>query len=587
MSQNNIIKSIILIPLIIIGSFTSVVAQGFSNPISPYLPDDFPDPSVVYYEGNYYGVHSEKWSTEIWVYKYNTLKDLFFKGTKTKVFVAPQNTIGSEAIWAPFLQYIQGNWYIYYTASYGGKVENHRMFALMGNTQDPQGSYYDLSTISAENTNFYAIDGKVIVKPTDGSLYFVWSGSAKLPQQNIYIAPMGDPTYINGPAVMISGSNANWENPVHESPDFIYKNGKSILSYSTGQLLNPGPEGYKTGTLTNTDGNYLRASSWIKSSGSVFEYYSGADGEVYAPGATRFIKSPDGTEDWLVYHAKRFNDNNYNREVRAQKFTWDANNNPLFEHPIPSGVIMPVPSGEESLPADIKSGESYKIVARNSSLALTVKLSSSLPGAQIEQRSFTGSDNQNWVITNLGNGYYKIISKNSGLALAITNSSIDSGATLEQQTYTGQDNQQWKISNLGNRYHVITSKFSQKCMDVTGDVVTEGALIDQWPFLGNYNQQWALVNITETAISETYSDFKNSLKVYPNPTSDKLFIESNEIGKSISYEILDVTGKTISHNSTALETKLLEIDVSSFHSGIYLLKVKDNNIVSYKRFIKD
>lgn len=583
MFMYRIIKSIILIAIISIGSCTDVASQGFSNPISTYLPDDFPDPSVVYHQGNYYGVHSENGSTEIWVYKYNKLQDLFFKGIKKMVFAAPRNSTNSEAIWAPRLQYIRGNWYIYYTASYGGKVENHRMFALEGNSQDPQGSYYDLGTIAADNTNFLAIDGMVVVKPTDGSLYFVWSGAAKLPQQNIYIAPMDDPTYISGPAVMISGSNASWENPVHESPDFIYKNGKSILSYSTGELLNPGPAGYKTGTLTNVDGNYLSSRSWVKSSGSVFEYYSGADGEVYAPGATRFIKSPDGTEDWLVYHAKHFNDHNYNREYRAQKFTWDANDNPLFAHPIPSGVIMPVPSGEESLLPNIISGGSYKITARSSSLALTVRSGSSQPGVKIEQRSFTGSENQNWVITNLDNGYFKIISRNSELALGVTNSSINSGATLEQQTYTGQDNQQWKISNLGNRYHVITSKFSQKCMDVTGNVVTEGTVINQWPYLGGFNQQWALV---ATTLSNPSFDLKNSVNIYPNPTSDTLFVEFNELGKNISYEILDVAGKTIYHNSTALEAKMLEINVSSLGSGTYFLKLKSDNIVSTKKFIK-
>ena len=583
MSISHIIKTIILITIICIGSFTSVVAQGFSNPISPYSPEDFADPSVVYTNGYYYAVNSENGTSKIAVYKSRTLKNLYDSNSKTIVWVAPSGTDHSEAIWAPFLQYIQGNWYIYYTASWGGVVENHRMFALMGNTQDPQGSYHEAGSIYATNTDFYAIDGKVIVKPTDGSLYFVWSGAQSFPQQNIYIAPMGDPTYINGPAVRISGTNASWENPVHESPDFIYKNGKSILSYSTGELLNPGPAGYKTGTLTNTDGNYLSPKSWVKSSGSVFEYYSGADGEVYAPGATRFIKSSDGTEDWLVYHAKHFNDNEYNREYRAQKFTWDANDVPLFERPIPSGVIMPVPSGDESLAADIKSGESYKIVARNSALALTVQSSSKQPRALIEQRSFTGSDNQNWVITNLGNGYYKIISKNSGLALAITNSSMDKGATLDQQTYSDKDSQQWKISNLGNRYHVITSKFSQKCMDVTGNVATEGALINQWPYLGGFNQHWALVNIT---LSETSFDSKNNLNIYPNPTNDKLFVEFDALEKNVSYEILDVAGKTIDHNSTALKARMLEINVSSLRSGIYFLKVKLNDIVSNKKFIK-
>ena len=160
---------------------------------------------------------------------------------------------------------------------------------------------------------------------------------------------------------------------------------------------------------------------------------------------------------------------------------------------------------------------------------------------------------------------------------------MDKGATLDQQTYSGQDHQLWKISNLGNRYHVITSKFSQKCMDVTGNVVTEGAIIHQWPFLGGFNQQWALVN---TTLSDASFDLENSLTIYPNPTNDTLFVEFNELGKNVSYEILDVTGKTIYHNSTALEAKMLEINVSSLCAGTYFLKLKSDNIVSTKKFIK-
>ncbi|AZN43126.1 family 43 glycosylhydrolase [Paenibacillus albus] len=86
--------------------------------------------------------------------------------------------------------------------------------------------------------------------------------------------------------------------------------------------------------------------SWTKSTSSVFSYYFGSDGTVYVPGSNAFVKSLYGTEDYIVYHAKHFGDTGYNRELRMQKFMWDALGNPVFGHPLPASVSMQLPSGE-------------------------------------------------------------------------------------------------------------------------------------------------------------------------------------------------------------------------------------------------
>jgi GH43 family beta-xylosidase len=96
----------------------------------------------------------------------------------------------------------------------------------------------------------------------------------------------------------------------------------------------------------NGTGDPLNSASWVKSANPVFQR-SNANG-VYGPGHNGFFKSPDGTEDWIVYHANNSASGgcDMNRTTRAQKFTWNADGTPNFGTPVALGVTLTAPSGE-------------------------------------------------------------------------------------------------------------------------------------------------------------------------------------------------------------------------------------------------
>jgi GH43 family beta-xylosidase len=66
-------------------------------------------------------------------------------------------------------------------------------------------------------------------------------------------------------------------------------------------------------------------------------------------GHNSFFKSPDGTEDWILYHANSEPGQGCgrHRSPRAQKFTWKPDDTPDFGEPLPINTRLPRPSGEQ------------------------------------------------------------------------------------------------------------------------------------------------------------------------------------------------------------------------------------------------
>jgi GH43 family beta-xylosidase len=312
--------------------------RDFYNVVAP----SGADPWVIRHaDGHYYMTVTTGDNVTLW--RSATLTGLW-AGERKVVWTPPAAGPKSRNIWAPELHRLDGKWYVYYAADDGDNA-NHRMYVLENPSADPfRGAFTDKGKIHDPADDRWAIDGTVL--DLKGKRYFIWSGWEKdvNVRQVLYIAPMTNPWTLGGRRVEISRPEHPWETvgdpDVNEGPQVLVTEMHVHLVYSASGSWT---DSYCLGLLTlKTDDDPLAPASWVKHPKPVFESGHG----VFGPGHCSFVKSPDGSEDWLVYHAARFRGAGWTRNVRAQKFDRDAAGMPRFGTPARPDVPIPLPGGE-------------------------------------------------------------------------------------------------------------------------------------------------------------------------------------------------------------------------------------------------
>lgn len=323
--------------------------------VNPLLPSGA-DPWSVYKDGFYYYMHTTGVNLTLW--KTRSLADL--RRAETKVIWTPPATGPySKDIWAPEIHFLDGKWYVYFAAD-AGTNQTHRLWVIENASPDPMTGEWTLKGKLAARTDTWAIDGTVFEHR--GRRYVAWSGweGDVNGAQLIYIARMSNPWTIEGDRVLISTPTHPWEkvgdipdwkvtdNPPHvdvnEGPQFLSRGDKVFIVYSASGCWT---ENYTLGMLTaSADADLLDPKSWRKSPEPVFS--SSADARAYGAGHNSFFKSPDGTEDWILYHANPGPGQGCGpkRSPRAHRFNWRADGTPDFGTPIKIGTPIRRPSGE-------------------------------------------------------------------------------------------------------------------------------------------------------------------------------------------------------------------------------------------------
>jgi PKD repeat protein len=76
-----------------------------------------------------------------------------------------------------------------------------------------------------------------------------------------------------------------------------------------------------------------------------------------------------------------------------------------------------------------------------------------------------------------------------------------------------------------------------------------------------------------------------NLTIFPNPTSGKLTLISNDLNINM-VDIIDVTGKVISSQQKTLNTEF-NLDLSNYPSGVYILRIRGEKLVLHHKVIKN
>jgi len=118
--------------------------------------------------------------------------------------------------------------------------------------------------------------------------------------------------------------------------------------------------------------------------------------------------------------------------------------------------------------------------------------------------------------------------------------------------------------------------------------VNDGKLSLEFSDLGGSDPNWVATRIwlryNDPTLSQNDNELDKLVDLHPNPATNFISLSYSESISEVSYEVIDNLGRTIVPKIEVVTER--QIDISELSSGLYFVKIKLDDELVIKRFIK-
>lgn len=163
------------------------------------------------------------------------------------------------------------------------------------------------------------------------------------------------------------------------------------------------------------------------------------------------------------------------------------------------------------------------------------------------------------------------------ITINLTINPVDISMTINDSVITANaSGATYKWVDCNNNYLPVPGAINQSfTATVNGNyavIVTQGLCSD--------TSACVQINLTGIRSEQT----KSAISIYPNPVSNELFIEMANNKETVTFQILNSMGQIVFKGTFAEKTV---VQTSSFAKGLYLIKLENNKIFEFRKFVKE
>ncbi len=208
-----------------------------------------------------------------------------------------------------------------------------------------------------------------------------------------------------------------------------------------------------------------------------------------------------------------------------------------------------------------ESGNIYYIKNKNSGMYLTVEGDSSANGANVCQKTGTGSLGQRWVLEKNANGTFRLhpaTDMTGGVSLDVTYGNVEGGTNIQIWENNGLSPQNFGITPSGDGYAITTEVTQHKsCLDVSNASKASGANVVQWTNKEAANQIWYFEEAQWPSGGSGSGNVSSGIDANGYPDQLMEFVSTSD-GTFVTASSINTTVKSNATASTSNRWKLVK-----------------------------